>query len=137
MCSASKAWPSRLLATAVALVLAFTYVVGAYAHAAGHQERHARAGYAETLSDGITTGAPVAGLYDHGYCAHGGGQDCDEPEQSSDCCDTICHGGQAILATAPVVPHVALEAPAIEPVAALQGADSAGLDRPPKAIRPA
>jgi hypothetical protein len=138
MSSASRAWLSRLLAAAMALALMVAYVGGAYAHAMGHQVHHARAAHAETLSDDVTTaGESVAVAYDYTYCAHGGGHDCDQPEHVPDCCDTICHCGHAILAATPVVPHPPLSGPAIEPVAASHGVDSAGLDRPPKAFRPA
>jgi hypothetical protein len=49
----------------------------------------------------------------------------------------ICHGGQAILAAAAPLPHPALHAPLILPSAAIDGAESGGLDRPPKPFRPA
>jgi hypothetical protein len=139
MRSASKAWPSRLLAATVVLALAAAYAIGAYAHAAGHQPP--QAGHAEALSD--TDGhdghasASVAAAPDHGdACGHAGcGHGEDHPSHSLDCCDTICHGGQAILAAAPVVPAALRAAPPIGPAAALHGADASGLDRPPKPFR--
>jgi hypothetical protein len=125
-----------LLAAAVALALTVAYVVGAYAHASGHQVKHACAAHAETLSDDVTTaGEPVAVAYDYTYGVQRGSDDCDQPERSRDCCDSLCPGAHAILAAAPVVPYPTLSAPTIEPVAAPHGADSVGLDRPPKAFR--
>jgi hypothetical protein len=121
----------------MALALMVAYIVGAYAHATGHQVHHPRAAHAETLSDVTTAGEPVAVAYDYTYCAHGGTRDSDQPEHAPDCCDTICHFGHAILAATPVVPHPPLGAPAIEPASASLGVDSAGPDRPPKAFRPA
>ena len=107
MRSASRAWPSRLFAAAVALALAVACVIGAYAHAAGHQPPHA--GHAEALSDigghdGYASSS-VSVAPDHGHArGHAGcGHDADHPGHSLDCCDTICYGGQAILAAAPVV----------------------------------
>src|SRR5262245_55647527 len=132
MCTASRAWPSRLHAAAMALALMVACVVGAHAHAKGHQAHHAGAAPVETLSEAIA-GGPVAAAYDHSSCAQGGSHDCEQPEQAPDCCDTTCHCGHAILAAVAVVPHPRLSAPAIEPVAAPGGVESAGLDRPPKA----
>jgi hypothetical protein len=145
MRSASKGWPTRLLATAVALALAVVYVIGAYAHAMAHPlprsgdaaasihaSHHASppgAGHAPAVS----TTAP-----DHGRLpAAPIGDDRDGTEHSLDCCDMMCHGGIAILATALVVSHRLLGAPAMEPAAVLLGAAAPGLDRPPKPFQPA
>jgi hypothetical protein len=128
-----------LFAAAVALALAVACVIGAYAHAAGHQPPHA--GHAEALShtgghDGYAA-SPVAVAPDHDHArGHADrGHDADHPGHSLDCCDTICYGGQAILAAAPVVPAALPAAPSVEPAAAFYGADPGGLDRPPKPFR--
>jgi hypothetical protein len=150
----SKAWPLRLLAAAVALALAVAHAVGAYAHAAGHQLPHA--GHPVVIQSAAMAGtqphadhggegaqhAPASVVLapdrDHAHGPADGGQGEDHhPGHSLDSCDTICHGGQAILAAAPVVPAPLLAAPSIEPAAALHGADPGGLDRPPKPFRPA
>jgi hypothetical protein len=149
MRSASKAWSPRLLAATVALALVVACVIGAYAHASGHQPPpagHAVAVLAATMADALSgadghggehaAAAPVfAADCDHAHgpadCRH----DADHPGHSLDCCDTVCNGGQAILAAAPVVPAALPAAPSMEPAAALRGADPGGLDRPPKPFR--
>jgi hypothetical protein len=138
MRSAPKAWPARLLAAAIVLALLVASAIGAYAHAAGHG-RHAEAQAAAAgdaghhaahhtpASDSLSPGH-VDGALDRG----------DTGPSFPDCCDTICHGGQAILAAPPVVPHPAPHyVPLVQSAAAFDGAEPGGLDRPPKALRPA
>jgi hypothetical protein len=117
-------------------------VVGAYAHAAGHQPPQAchSAVAAEAQSDTGGHGRTIATAIAAPDRGHGHGPaDCrhdeDRPGHSLDCSDTICHGAQAILAEVLVVSASLLSGPSMEPVAALDGADSSGLDRPPKPFR--
>ncbi len=137
MRNVSKVWPARLLAAVTALALVLACTIGAYAHAARHG-RHAEAqpaaggdagqhaGHHAPASDAPTLGHVDGGL-DRGDTGH----------SYPDCCDTICHGGQAILAAATVVPHPALCVPLVQSAAALDGAKPGGLERPPKALLPA
>ncbi|HEX6000533.1 MAG TPA: hypothetical protein VFZ16_14240 [Hyphomicrobiaceae bacterium] len=149
MRSVFRAWPSRLLATVMALALLASYSIGAYAHATGHHasghrmDRHRLAQAVQaTSTDGQadralqhyasardTAAEPQAGQM--------GGADGNKPGQALDCCDTICHGGQAVLAAGAVVLRPPLSLPAIEAAAAFYGASPGGLDRPPKAFVPA
>jgi hypothetical protein len=130
-----------LLAAAVALALGIAYVVGAYAHAAGHHPAHAE--YATALfgtgnhEDDASAGGAAAAHHDDvvDYPDSGHGEEC--PGHSLDCYDTICHGGQAILAAAPVVAAAVLAAPSIAQAALLRGAYPGGPDRPPKPLRTA
>jgi hypothetical protein len=137
MHSASKAWPSRLLAVAVALALAVAYVIGAYAHAAGHQHEDHLGVVADALDHADHVAVAAAPDGDEAPGQPGGAHDEDSTGHSLDCYDTICHGGQAILAAAPVLPAALRAAPSIESAAALHGADHGGLDRPPKPFRSA
>ena len=136
MRSAPKSWPARLLAAVTALALLLASGIGAYTHAAGHG--HAEAQAAEVGDGGHHAGhhAPasvspagghVGGAVDRGDTGH----------SYPDCCDTICHGGQAILAAATVVPHPPLYVPLIQSAAAFDGAEPGDLERPPKALLPA
>jgi hypothetical protein len=141
MHSASNAWPTRLLAAATALALLVAYVVGAYAHAAGHALPHAvdvpQAAWAMGhAGDHGGHHAPAAEAATSKPDQHG---DTGGPGQPAPdcCCDTICHGGQAILAAEPVVLPPPHGVPVIGPGAAFDGAEPGGLDRPPKAFRPA
>jgi hypothetical protein len=140
MLSAFTAWPSRLLAAAAALALMVASVIGAYAHAAGHEPPHsavAAAAQSDAGGHGAKAVAAPAAAPDRGH-AHGPadcGHDQDRPGHSLDCCDTACHGAQAILAEVLVVPASLLSGPSMEAAAALDGADSGGLDRPPKPFR--
>ncbi|HEX5959302.1 MAG TPA: hypothetical protein VFY92_11705 [Hyphomicrobiaceae bacterium] len=150
MHSVFRAWPSRLLATVMTLVLLASYSMGACAHAVAHQAcGHQCAGQR------LAQAAPAA--FTHGQADHalrhdasltvsilayqdghtGGAGDGNEPGRARDCCDTICHGGQAVLAADAVVLHPPLSRPVIEPMAAFGGANPGGLDRPPKAFIPA
>jgi hypothetical protein len=134
---ASTAWQRRLLAAVTALALAVVGVVGAYAHAAGHAlpaAEHAAA--APKAGDHAGHGEhgcePAATRPGHTDVPH----DCDGAGHSPlDCCDSICHGGPAILAAYVAVPHPALHAALILSAAAFDGAGPAGLDRPPKPFR--
>jgi hypothetical protein len=141
MRSVVRAWPSRLLATALALALTLAYGIAAYAHGAGHQlppSAVAAAGV-DAGHSGDAAAEPGTATPDHSHQqGHSGGcPDRDGTGNAPDCCDMLYHGGQAILAAAPVVPHPLLAAPAIAPAAALHGADPGGLDRPPKPFRSA
>jgi hypothetical protein len=137
MRSVSKAWQTRLLAAVTALALVLVGFVGAYAHAAGHalpaaEHAAAAADAADHAGHGAHGCKPTAG--NPGQT--GIPQDCDGTGQSPlDCCDSICHGGQAILAAAVAVPHPAPDAPLMQSAAAFDGAGPAGLDRPPKPFR--
>jgi hypothetical protein len=141
MHSASKTWPPRLLATAVALALVVAYVVSAYAHAAGHQPAdpgHAAAvAAAGDHADRAFAAVATAPERDQARGQADGGHDEEPAGHSLDCYDTICHGGQAILAAVPVIAASVLAAPFMGPTAALHGTDPGGLDRPPKPFRSA
>jgi hypothetical protein len=134
----SKAWQKRLLAAGTALALAVVGVVGAYAHAAGHavpaaELAVAMGGDGDHAGHGEQSCEPGAGKPGHTHVPY----DCDATGHSPlDCCDSICHGGQAILAVSVAVPHPALCAPLILSAAAIDGAGPAGLERPPKPFRP-
>jgi hypothetical protein len=136
MRSTEKSWPARLLAAVTALALLLASGTGAYAHAAGHGQHEAQA-------PGVGDAAPHAGHHapasDAPTAGHVDGalERSDTGHSYPDCCDTICHGGQAILAAAPVVPHPALCQPVVQPAAAFDGAEPGGLERPPKALLPA
>jgi hypothetical protein len=143
MRSVFQAWPARLLAAAMALALAVSCVVGAYAHAVGHaspgsEHETVVVGTGNHAGHHAASSGPAAQKHRH----IGGAHDCDgtghsplAPLASLDCCDTICHGGQAILAASLPVPHPTHHAPLIQPAAAFVGAEPGGLDRPPKPFR--
>ena len=135
--SAPTAWSSRLLAAAAALVLAVASAIGAYAHAAGHHTAHTdhhavAAGAAVAVAghggEGTAAALPAPGCSDaHGVvnCSHGH----DHPRHSLDCCDTVCHGGQAILTPTLVVPASLRSAPSMEPAVARCGAHTGGREQ--------
>jgi hypothetical protein len=138
MRSNTTACTARLIAAVTAFALVVAYTVGAYAHAAGHalpaHEDAVAAGHTAGHAEQPDTCKPAVSNAGHVGHTHG----CDGTSQSPlDCCDTLCHGGQAILAPSVLVPHPAPYAPLIQSAAAFDGAASAGLDRPPKPFRPA
>lgn len=141
MLSVRKTWLARLLATVAALALIVACIVGTYSHyshAAGHAHHHAPqtahavhaeghgpAGHAHhTGEHRQLTGVHHAGEHEHAPPGTG---------EASDCSDLICHGGFAVLAAAPAIPHPLGSTLVIPPVAALHSTKPSGLDRPPKA----
>jgi hypothetical protein len=139
MRSVTKAWPARLIAAVTALALVVACVVGAYAHAAGHAlpgAEQATAAVEAADHAGHHKHVSEPGTSKPGHV--GNGHDCDGTGHAPlNGCDTICHGGQAILVASVLVPHPVPDAPLIQSAAALHGAEPAGLDRPPKPFRPA
>ncbi len=141
MRNVSQAWPTRLLAAAIALALVAAGVVGAYAHATGHALPAAEHAVA-AVEVGAHTGHDV---HVHERVTSKPGQignahDCDGDgvgHSPDDCCDTMCHGGPAILVAYALVPDPTLYAPLLPPAVALHGAEPVNLDRPPKPFRPA
>jgi hypothetical protein len=136
MRNAEKSWQSRLLAAVTALALLLASGMGAYAHAAGHGQ-HVGAQVAV-----VGDAAPQAEHHAPASDAPAGHVDgaldrSDTGHSFPDSCDTICHGGQAILAATPVVPHPTLCRPVVQSAAAFDGAEPGGLERPPKALLPA
>jgi hypothetical protein len=144
MRSVSKVWPGQLLAAVTVLALVLANAIGAYAHAAGHALPPAE--FAQAVSGGddhVGHGHRVLAMEaaaDRGQSghSHSHGHEGDGTGHAHlDCCDTICHGGQAILAPDAfnlALPHAV---PVIGAVAALDGAEPAGFDRPPKTVRSA
>jgi hypothetical protein len=132
----SQAWPARLLAAALALALVVAGVVGAHAHAAGHAlpaAEHAAA----AVDAGHHMGHHGQVASTSGQIGNADGCDGDGVGHSPDCCDTMCHGGHAILVAYALVPLPTLYAPLLPSVVALHGAGPVSLDRPPKPFRPA
>src|SRR5262245_21837420 len=126
----------RLFAAATTLALALVGIVGAYAHAAGHAlpaTTHITADAGDHAGHGGLGCEPAATELGHTGTPNDGDGTGHSP---LDCCDSICHGGQAILADAVAVSQPPLYVPRIQSAAALHGAESAGLDRPPKPFQP-
>jgi hypothetical protein len=140
MRSVFQAWPARLLAALTALALIAACVTGAYVHAAEHTPLHLAEHGTTAVGAGGHAGhhhapAPKAATPKLGHI--GDVHDGDGTGQSHlDCCDTLCHGGQAILVASLPVPHPTLYAPLIRAATALDGAEPGGLERPPKPSRP-
>src|SRR5262245_7276570 len=136
----SRGWPSRLLATVMTVALTL-----AYWHAAGHplpQGTHAAGvAWATHHAGGHAPHSGPAFKATAAKPAHTGGTDNDGDGTGHSapdcCCDTICHGGQAILAPDALLLPPPHSVPAMQPAAAFAGAEAGGLDRPPKAFLPA
>jgi hypothetical protein len=148
MRNVSKVWPGRLLAAVTVLALVLASAIGAYAHAAahalppaegaeavagtaGHAGPHRHAPATETAAEPGHMGQGHGDGPGHGQEDDGAGQ------AHLECCDTICHGGQAILAPLAFALPPPHSAPVMNAVAAFLGAEPGGLDRPPKVSRPA
>jgi hypothetical protein len=139
MGGASKTWPARMVASVMALALVLACAFGAYAHAAGHTRHLApQAAPAQSAEvDGAWAGQEAGhdngwrDLDGHDRDGHG------KAGTGTDCCNAMCAGGHAILATSPAMPRPALGAPFVDPQAPLDSAVPRGLERPPKASLPA
>jgi hypothetical protein len=122
MGSLKQRWVARLISAAVALALICAPSVGAYAHALAHchhgqhAPQHQDSGAAPIASDMVHKGDPQkAPAANH-----------------ADCCDTICHGGYAIVGqTSPILP-LPQSKPSIPMTRTDAGAEPRSLDRPPR-----
>jgi hypothetical protein len=116
-----------LIATVAALALIVASAIGAFGHAAGH------AGHAPlhmSYADGLAT-APAATGAGHGHagCDHEKGE---KGQPHANCCDTICHGGQAVLTSTLALPLPVAGAMFFRPSASLHSQPPGRLDRPPR-----
>jgi hypothetical protein len=126
MGSLEHRWAARLISAAVALALLVASAVGAYAHALAHCHH----GHANALhqDDAVAT-APMVTV----NALHKG--ESQRPPASVDqaqCCDTVCHGGLAIVdmgAVALLPPHFLHATLSASRVA---GTQPHSLERPPR-----
>jgi hypothetical protein len=121
--------PIRLISILAATALVFAHVVGAYAHAAGHSHGRAHVGCAhDHANHAAATALPDQGVSGSLHLS------CDQEIDHASCCDFMCHGGIAILAT----PALTFAEPARDcsasnaSIARLLWPGS--LDRPPKSF---
>jgi len=127
MRSVCKAWPSRLISAATALALIVASAVGAFSHAAGHGH-HSPLHVAHAQS--LEVASPAADTqHSHVGSDHEQG---DNTQAHSTCCDTICHGGQAVLASALALPLPLAGASFFQPSASLHSKPPGCLERPPR-----
>src|SRR4029453_5406724 len=123
MGSAKQRWAARLISAAMALALVVASAVGGYAHALAHCHH----GHAHAAQHQDSGAAPVAsGMEQKG-----------EPQKApaanhADCCDTICHGGYAIVGQASPILPLPQSTPSIPLMRADAGAEPRSLDRPPR-----
>jgi hypothetical protein len=134
MRSACKLWPARLVSTVATLALVLASAIGAFGHAAAHGHNavvpHASHMHAAHVQGAAETGI-VPDHLDLGHADHRGGSD--SPCHSHTyCCDTFCHGGQAILAATPVLPPPAPATSFVRRPDLAGGRTPGCLDRPPR-----
>jgi hypothetical protein len=124
----------RLVAAVAALALVFAQLIGAYAHAAGHDHASGHAACAHLHGHHATA------AHDDGPAAPSGGdqgaldkaQHDDDRALHSASCDFLCHGGIAILAAAgfsyvdPTPPYTSAVAVIADP------SPPPSLERPPR-----
>jgi len=123
MGSSRQRWAARLISAAVALALVVASAVGAYAHALAHCHH----GHAHAAQHQDSGAAPVASGMEH----KGEAQKAPAAHHA-DCCDTICHGGYAIVGQASPLLALAQSTPPIPMMRADAGAEPRSLDRPPR-----
>lgn len=113
-----------LVSAVVAFALVVAHVVGAYAHAAGHNHANGHAACAQ--QDLAVTAMAVA------MSVQDDSERCDEPANDIDACDFMCNGGLAILVT-PSFALVDVKSPHSSTVVeSVHLRPTAPLERPPK-----
>jgi hypothetical protein len=99
--------------------------IGAYAHAVGHcHHGHAHAVHQEDVEASTPTGAQHQGE----------SQKVPAAVDHTQCCDTICHGGYAIVDMNAVVPLPPTSTHAIPSVRLAVGTQPHSLERPPRSL---
>jgi hypothetical protein len=119
-------WPLRLITAMMTLALVYASAIGGYAHALAHC--HHGQGHALEQRDADASASIASGMEHTGETqkALGAG-----PADHTNCCDSICHGGFAIVGQGITVFFQLVSEP---PVALMRSAGGTGpqsLDRPP------
>jgi hypothetical protein len=123
MGSLKQRWPARLISAVVTLALVFASSIGAYAHARAHCHH----GHAHVAQHQDSEAASVSSAMEHK------GESQKAPAANhADCCDTMCHGGYAIVGQASPLLAPPQSKPRIPMVRADAGAEPRSLDRPPR-----
>ena len=119
-------WPARSITAVMTLALVFASTVGAYAHAAGHTHHaSAHAVQSEHPDRSGSISDEATDLHDeHGMADPGKGH--------TNCCDTICHGGYAILGVGYAFSAPVNSRPATLVTARATGTRPSSLERPPR-----
>jgi hypothetical protein len=126
MGSLKHRWAARLISAVVALALVFASAVGAYAHALSHcQHGHANAVHQEDAEASASTVTANA-------LHKGESQRSPASVDQAQCCDTICHGGFAIVDVGPVVLLPPRFLHAILSAGLAAGTQPHSLERPPR-----
>jgi hypothetical protein len=128
-----------LLATLATLALVVASAVGTYAHAAGHGHHHHALHAQHSAPHAAHQHDPAQGEAAQAAAEVDVSHPCDGHKPTglghshADCCDTICHGGYAILSLAGDVSPVLGPAPFTALVTQGGGTRPGSLDRPPRA----
>jgi hypothetical protein len=120
---ANHRWSVRLLSATIALAVVCASSIGAY----GHALAHCHYGHAHAAQPQDRAAAPDAGAV-----ANKGQPHKSPAATHADCCDSICHGGYAIVGQARPVSPPPQAKPPIAMMRADAGAEPRSLDRPPK-----
>jgi len=127
MRSVCKTWQPRLISTVAALALIVASAIGAFGHAAGHGHHSPLdVAHAESVEPASTASDTRHG---HVGCDHEKGE---KGQPHANCCDTICHGGQAVLTSALALPLPVAGATLFRPSASLHSQPPGCLERPPR-----
>jgi hypothetical protein len=126
MGSRKHRWAARLISAAVALALVVASAVGAYAHALAHcHDGHANAVHQEGAEVSAST-VTVNALH------KGESQRSPASVDQAQCCDTICHGGLAIVDMGAVVLLPPRFLHAVLSASHAAGTQPHSLERPPR-----
>jgi len=122
MGSLKQRWAARLISAVVTLALVFASSIGIYTHARAHCQ-HGHAHLAQHQDSGAASVSSAM--------AHKESQKAPAANHA-DCCDTICHGGYAIVGQASPLLALPQSKPRIPMMRADAGAEPRSLDRPPR-----
>jgi len=132
MRSVCQAWPSRLISSVTALALIVASAIGAFGHAAAHADHsplHVSHAHGVATAPAATDAGHGHAGYGHAGCDHEKGE---KGQPHANCCDTICHGGQAVLTSALALPLPVVGATFFRPSASLHSKPPGCLERPPR-----
>jgi hypothetical protein len=125
MGSLKQRWAARLISAAMALALVFASAVGTYAHALAHcHHGHANAVHHQEDAEASTVTANAL--------HKGESQRSPASVDQAQCCDTICHGGFAIVDMGAVVLLPPRFLHAILSAGLAAGTQPHSLERPPR-----
>ena len=126
MRSLKQRWPLRLITAVMALAVVCASAIGAYTHALAHC--HHGHGHALEQQDAEASASVASGMEHTGETQKAPGTG---PADHTNCCDSICHGGFAIVGQGVTVFFQLVSEPPVALMRSAGGTEPRSLGRPP------